>query len=270
MPHHASAPPPPAVGAGVVIEARFTSIQTATARRTQRKPTNIIIENRTPHISAFKATSCASAITVYASLLAGSGGKIEPSPLYNQLLEAARDIRPKMIGIASSANVFAGNENDRAQVQQFAGLLTGLAIAADGAVQLISHPSLSGISAGTGVSGTTQWHNAVRARSFLKGIRRPAGQRPARDHLQEEQLRPARRHHRAAQYSGTPSPAAVQCKSHQQDACAWRPTMVGLVASSPSAWVPLGSLMAASGSGRERTTAEPMRDCLGHGQDRCC
>ena len=31
---------------------------------------------------------------------------------------------------------------------------------------------------------------------------------------------------------------------------------------------PLGSLMAASGSGRERTTAEPMRDCLGRGQDR--
>lgn len=113
--------------------------------------------------------------------MAGSGGKIEPSPLYNQLLEAARDIRPKMIGIASSANVFAGNENDRAQVQQFVGLLTGLAIAADGAVQLISHPSLSGISAGTGVSGTTQWHNAVRARSFLKGIKPESGDQPDND-----------------------------------------------------------------------------------------
>jgi RecA-family ATPase len=60
-------------------------------------------------------------------------------------------------------------------------LLTGLAIAADGAVQLISHPSLSGISAGTGVSGTTQWHNAVRARSFLKGIKPESGDQPDND-----------------------------------------------------------------------------------------
>jgi RecA-family ATPase len=108
-------------------------------------------------------------------------GKVEPTPLYKQILEAAGDIKPKMFGIASSANVFAGNENERAQVQQFVGLLTRIAVVANGSVQLISHPSLTGISTDTGLSGTTQWHNAVRARSYMKSIKPEAGEQPNSD-----------------------------------------------------------------------------------------
>jgi RecA-family ATPase len=108
-------------------------------------------------------------------------GRVESTPLYKQILEAAGDIKPKMFGIASSANVFAGNENERAQVQQFVGLLTRIAIAANGSVQLISHPSLTGISSDTGLSGTTQWHNAVRARSYMKSIKPEAGEQPDSD-----------------------------------------------------------------------------------------
>jgi RecA-family ATPase len=104
------------------------------------------------------------------------GGKIEPTPLYRQMLEAAGDIKPITMGIASSANVYAGSEIDRAQVQQFISLLTRLAIVANGSVVLISHPSLTGINSDTGVSGTTQWHNAVRARFYLKGIKPDAGE----------------------------------------------------------------------------------------------
>jgi RecA-family ATPase len=106
---------------------------------------------------------------------AGRKGKIESTTLYKQLLEAAADIKPKMIGIASSANVYAGSEIERTQVQQFIGLLTRLAIAANGAVVLISHPSLAGISTDTGLSGNTQWHNAVRARFYLKGVKPESG-----------------------------------------------------------------------------------------------
>jgi RecA-family ATPase len=108
-------------------------------------------------------------------------GKVEPTPLYGDILEAAGDIKPTMIGIASSANVFAGNENDRSQVQQFVGLLTRIAIRAGGSVQLISHPSLTGISSDSGISGSTQWHNAVRARAFLKSIKPEAGEQPDND-----------------------------------------------------------------------------------------
>jgi RecA-family ATPase len=77
-----------------------------------------------------------------------------------------------MIGLASAANLFAGNENDRAEVQQFIGLLTRLAIVANGSVVLVSHPSNTGIQTGSGVSGSTAWHNAVRSRFFLHGVKK--------------------------------------------------------------------------------------------------
>jgi RecA-family ATPase len=113
--------------------------------------------------------------------IAGRAGKIEPTPLYKQLLEAAGDIRPKMIGIASAANVYAGSELERSQVQQFISLLTKLAIVANGAVVLISHPSLTGINTDTGLSGNTAWHNSVRARCYLKGVKPEAGGEPDND-----------------------------------------------------------------------------------------
>jgi RecA-family ATPase len=109
-------------------------------------------------------------------------GKIEPTVLYNQLLEAAGDIKPKMIGIASSADVFAGNEIDRSQVRQFVSLLTKIAIAANGTVSLIAHPSLTGINTGTGLSGNTAWHNSVRARDYMTSIKPPEdGEQPDTD-----------------------------------------------------------------------------------------
>jgi RecA-family ATPase len=111
----------------------------------------------------------------------GKGGKIEPTPLYQQLFEAAGDIKPKMIGLASSANFYAGSEIDRSQVQQFIGLLTRLAIIANGTVVLISHPSLTGINTDTGLSGSTQWHNSVRARAFMKSVKTEEGQQPNTD-----------------------------------------------------------------------------------------
>jgi RecA-family ATPase len=112
---------------------------------------------------------------------ASRSGKVEPTQLYKQILEAVGDIKPATIGIASSANVFAGNENDRNQVQQFIGLLTRMAIVSRGSVNLISHPSLTGISTDTGMSGTTQWHNAVRARMFLRGTKPAADEQPQGD-----------------------------------------------------------------------------------------
>ena len=66
-------------------------------------------------------------------------------------------------------------------MQQFASLLTRIAQMANGSVQLISHPSLTGISSDSGLSGSTQWHNAVRARSYLKEVKAEDGQRPDSD-----------------------------------------------------------------------------------------
>jgi len=98
----------------------------------------------------------------------GKAGIMQPTDLYNEMLEMCADIKPVMIGIASSADVYAGSEIDRSQVRQFMTLLTRMAMAANGAVCLISHPSLTGMANQSGISGSTAWHNSARARIFLK------------------------------------------------------------------------------------------------------
>ena len=98
-------------------------------------------------------------------------GLIEPTALYQQILEQAGDIKPKNIIIASAANVYAGSEIDRSQVTQFVGLLTKICKITNGSVTLISHPSLTGITNDSGISGSTQWHNAVRSRMWLRGVK---------------------------------------------------------------------------------------------------
>ena len=108
-------------------------------------------------------------------------GKIVPTALFNQLLEATCDIKPKHVGIDTSADVFGGNENDRTQVRQFVGLLRKLAIAGDTSVVLLSHPSLTGISTGSGLSGSTGWHNSVRARMYLTSPKAENGEQPDTD-----------------------------------------------------------------------------------------
>ena len=70
------------------------------------------------------------------------------------------------MGLDTLADVFAGNENARQEARQFIGLLRGLAIEHDLAVVPLAHPSLSGMTSGTGTSGSTALLDSVRARSF--------------------------------------------------------------------------------------------------------
>ncbi len=108
-------------------------------------------------------------------------GIIRPTALYDQLYERAGDLKPKHIGIDTSADVFAGNEIDRTQVRQFISLLRRLAIVSNGSVVLLSHPSLTGINSGTGISGSTAWHNSVRARMYMTAPKLEAGEQPDSD-----------------------------------------------------------------------------------------
>jgi RecA-family ATPase len=95
-------------------------------------------------------------------------GLMHPTKLFGRLRDAACDIHPKLIVLDNSADIFGGNENDRAQVRQFIGILRGLAIAANAGVLLTSHPSLTGITSGSGISGSTAWHASVRSRLYMK------------------------------------------------------------------------------------------------------
>jgi RecA-family ATPase/5S rRNA maturation endonuclease (ribonuclease M5) len=105
-------------------------------------------------------------------------GIIKPTPLFERLLAAAIEIRPIMICLDTSADVFAGNEIDRSQVRQFIGMLRKMAIAANAYVLVNSHPSLTGINTGTGLSGSTGWHNSVRARAYLTTAKTEKGEEP--------------------------------------------------------------------------------------------
>jgi RecA-family ATPase len=116
-----------------------------------------------------------------ATLAVPNNGNIEPTPLFHRLLQAAASIQPKLIALDTSADVFPGNENDRVQVRQFIGLLRRLSINGNCAVVLLSHPSLTGINTGTGLSGSTGWHNSVRARMLVKAVTTDKGDEPDPD-----------------------------------------------------------------------------------------
>lgn len=98
---------------------------------------------------------------------ADRAGIVRSTPLFARLHKAALDIQPVSLTIDTAADVFSGNENDRSQVRQFIGILRGLTIDANTALCICSHPSLTGINSGSGLSGNTGWHNSVRARMYL-------------------------------------------------------------------------------------------------------
>jgi RecA-family ATPase len=118
----------------------------------------------------------------------GKSGKVETTALYKQLYEAAGDIKPKNISVDTLSRAFAGNEIDRVQVYGFANHMQALAKIAGGSVTVLSHPSLTGIASGTGISGSTAWHGAFRFRQYLRGVRAEAGEQPDGD-LRELQFK---------------------------------------------------------------------------------
>jgi RecA-family ATPase len=57
--------------------------------------------------------------------------------------------------------------------KQFMAMLGRLAAEADTAILLAQHPSLSGINAESGMSGSTQWNNAARSRLYFTASKMP-------------------------------------------------------------------------------------------------
>jgi RecA-family ATPase len=113
-------------------------------------------------------------------------GRVETTDLYRQLYEAAGDIKPKNISVDTLSRAFAGNEIDRVQVYAFAMHMQALAMVAGGSVTVLSHPSLSGIASGSGISGSTAWHGAFRFRQYLTGVKAESGEQPDNDLRQLE------------------------------------------------------------------------------------
>jgi KaiC/GvpD/RAD55 family RecA-like ATPase len=110
---------------------------------------------------------------------------MRPTPLFRRLEAAIGRIRPALVVIDTLADVFGGNEIERAQVRQFIGLLRGLAIKYACAVLLLAHPSVAGMANGSGSSGSTAWNNSVRSRLYMTRPKAKSEDDESDPHLRE-------------------------------------------------------------------------------------
>lgn len=87
---------------------------------------------------------------------------------YAELERLMVDTRAELLVVDGVSDTFGANENDRADVKQFVNALVRL-VGNDGAVILIHHVAKSTLNGSTteGYSGSTGWHNSVRARWYL-------------------------------------------------------------------------------------------------------
>lgn len=92
---------------------------------------------------------------------------LEETQFYHQIYNTAADWGAQLVVLDSLHDLFAGNENDRRHARYFIGMLRRLALDIEGAVIINAHPSLSGMSNGTGMAGSTAWNNSVRSRLYL-------------------------------------------------------------------------------------------------------
>ena len=79
--------------------------------------------------------------------------------------------RPRVVILDTLADLYAGNENDRAQSRMFIGQLRKVSVDYQTTIVLLSHPSLTGMASGTGTSGNTAWSNSVRSRLYMQRIK---------------------------------------------------------------------------------------------------
>jgi RecA-family ATPase len=93
----------------------------------------------------------------------------ESRPAYTQLVEHTRTFSPGLIIVDSISDVFPGNENDRGEVKRFINKLLALISAPrTGAILLVGHVAKPIGRWAEGYSGSTAWHNSVRARWYLR------------------------------------------------------------------------------------------------------
>ena len=95
-------------------------------------------------------------------------GTLDPTPLYEALAARLAALKPSLIVIDTLADTFGGNEIERGPARQFVAMLRRLAIEFKTTVVVLAHPSQSGMSSGSGTSGSTGWSNSVRSRLYLQ------------------------------------------------------------------------------------------------------
>jgi RecA-family ATPase len=98
-----------------------------------------------------------------------AGGVMQPTPLFRALEAAIAEVQPALVVVDNVAAVYAGNQNDRVMARTFMNLWRGVARSGSRpGVLLLNHPSLSGLTAGTGRGGNMDWRNSVRSALHLR------------------------------------------------------------------------------------------------------
>jgi len=100
----------------------------------------------------------------------GRDGLVKKTNTLLRLEATVKYLKPVLVEIDAVANVFIGSEIDRSVVVQNVGIMKELASICDSAVVAFQHVSVAGMNSDDGTSGSTGWHNHVRARALLKGV----------------------------------------------------------------------------------------------------
>jgi RecA-family ATPase len=94
-------------------------------------------------------------------------GVVVKSAMFESVIRFAQQRRPVLIAVDSAAAVFDGDAISRRLVRAFISMLRKLAIETGAAVVLLDHPSVRGMSDGSGTAGSVDWRNSVRSMMFL-------------------------------------------------------------------------------------------------------
>ncbi|MBR1199331.1 AAA family ATPase [Bradyrhizobium sp. AUGA SZCCT0158] len=94
-------------------------------------------------------------------------GTVVKTAMFDSLIAFAEKHRPALIAIDSAAAVFDGDAISRRLVRTFLGMLRKLAIKTGAAIVMLDHPSVRGMSDGSGTAGSVDWRNSVRSMMFL-------------------------------------------------------------------------------------------------------
>lgn len=107
------------------------------------------------------------------------------TPAYAALAHSIEEQATEFLVVDGISDTFGGNENAKTEVKRYVNALIAPLPPDRGATLLVGHiakPAASGIATTEGYSGTTGWHNSVRARWYLFPETRQGedGERPER------------------------------------------------------------------------------------------
>ena len=104
------------------------------------------------------------------------------TPLFEQLLAAAKEHQAGLVITDTLTDIFSGNENYRGQARQFAQSALGRLARELGAASLtLAHPSLTGSANGSTGSGSTGWKGTFRSQLYLEPPSPEDGEAPDPD-----------------------------------------------------------------------------------------